>query len=165
ILDFRRVPPVSGRSINISQEILEVTGNSDLESVFFISPANNVCFFSKCLYTCKTEYAVCGGPHMVEGSLSAFLPSLGSAPRLSVPNPWIRSYTFTGKEEWELNPSFCDSVKRLHPYSNPRRLLHIMDLAIFDFLIGDWWFMGRCRVQSTGLITKYSQLLEDESQE
>ncbi|XP_069807560.1 pseudokinase FAM20A isoform X2 [Dendropsophus ebraccatus] len=137
ILDFRRVPPVSGRFVNITQEILEVTGNSELESVFFVSPANNVCFFAKCLYMCKTEYAVCGDPHMVEGSLSIMLPSLSSAPRLSVPNPWIRSYTFSGKEEWELNPSYCDSVKKLHPYSNTRRLLHMMDLAIFDFLMGN----------------------------
>ncbi|KAM3920871.1 pseudokinase FAM20A [Leptodactylus fuscus] len=137
ILDFRRVPPVSGRLVNVTQDILEATQNSDLQSVFFVSPANNTCFFSKCLYMCKTEYAVCGDPHMLEGSLSVFLPSLGSAPRLSVPNPWIRSYTFTGKEEWETNPSYCDSVKQLHPYSNTRRLLNMMDLAIFDFLIGN----------------------------
>jgi hypothetical protein len=62
-------------------------------------PANNVCFFAKCPYMCKTEYAVCGNPHLLEGSLSAFLPSLNLAPRLSVPNPWIRSYSLSGKEE------------------------------------------------------------------
>ncbi|KAM4031414.1 pseudokinase FAM20A isoform 3-T3 [Anomaloglossus baeobatrachus] len=101
------------------------------------SQTDNVCFFSKCLYSCKTEYAVCGDPHMIEASLSAFLPSLNSAPRISVPNPWIRSYSFSGTEEWEVNPSFCDSVKRLPPYSNPHRLLAMMDLAIFDFLMGN----------------------------
>ncbi|KAM4692690.1 pseudokinase FAM20A isoform 2-T2 [Rhinophrynus dorsalis] len=137
ILDFRRVPPVAGRFVNLTSEILEVSSNEDLENVFFISPANNVCFFSKCLYMCKTEYAVCGNPHLLEGSLSAFLPSLTYAPRLSVPNPWIRSYTFTGKEEWEVNPFYCDSVKQLHPYNNPKRLLDMMDMAIFDFLIGN----------------------------
>lgn len=62
-------------------------------------PASNVCFFAKCPYMCKTEYAVCGNPHLLEGSLSAFLPSLNLAPRLSVPNPWIRSYSLAGKEE------------------------------------------------------------------
>ncbi|XP_069604797.1 pseudokinase FAM20A [Ranitomeya imitator] len=137
ILDFRRVPPVSGRLINITQNVLEVAGNSELESVFFISPADNVCFFSKCLYKCKTEYAVCGDPHMIEASLSAFLPSLNSAPRVSVPNPWSRSYSFSGAEEWEVNPFFCDSVKQLPPYNNTHRLLAMMDLAIFDFLIGN----------------------------
>ncbi|XP_066443854.1 pseudokinase FAM20A [Eleutherodactylus coqui] len=137
ILDFRRVPPVSGRLINVTEDIFLAAGNSELQTVFFLSPADNVCFFSKCLYMCKTEYAVCGDPHIIEGSLSAYLPSLSYAPRHSVPNPWIRSYTFTGKEEWEMNPSYCDSVKHLHPYTNPRRLLNIIDMAIFDFLIGN----------------------------
>ncbi|XP_063312165.1 pseudokinase FAM20A [Pelobates fuscus] len=137
ILDFRRVPPVAGRLLNLTSEILDVASNEDLESVFFVSPANNVCFFSKCLYMCKTEYAACGNSHMLEGSLSVFLPSLNFAPRLSVPNPWIRSYTFTGKEDWETNPSYCDSVKLLPPYTNVKRLLNVMDLAIFDFLIGN----------------------------
>ncbi|XP_053309326.1 pseudokinase FAM20A [Spea bombifrons] len=137
VLDFRRVPPVAGRFVNLTRDVLQVTTDDELEGVFFVSPANNVCFFAKCLYACKTEYAACGNPHLLEGSLSAFLPSLNVAPRLSVPNPWIRSYTFTGKEEWEINPSYCELVKRVPPYSNGTRLLNIVDLAIFDFLIGN----------------------------
>ncbi|EOA96648.1 Protein FAM20A, partial [Anas platyrhynchos] len=136
ILDFRRVPPTVGRLINVTKEILEVTKNEVLQSVFFVSPASNVCFFAKCPYMCKTEYAVCGNPHLLEGSLSAFLPSLiNLAPRLSIPNPWIRSYSFDGKEEWEVNPLYCDTVKEIYPYSSGNRLLNIIDMAIFDFLI------------------------------
>uniref|UniRef100_A0A8B9D4L2 FAM20A golgi associated secretory pathway pseudokinase n=1 Tax=Anser cygnoides TaxID=8845 RepID=A0A8B9D4L2_ANSCY len=137
ILDFRRVPPTVGRLINVTKEILEVTKNEVLQSVFFVSPASNVCFFAKCPYMCKTEYAVCGNPHLLEGSLSAFLPSLNLAPRLSIPNPWIRSYSFDGKEEWEVNPLYCDTVKEIYPYSSGNRLLNIVDMAIFDFLIGN----------------------------
>ncbi|XP_060107955.1 pseudokinase FAM20A [Heteronotia binoei] len=137
ILDFRRVPPVVGRLINITKEILEVTKNEILQSVFFVSPASNVCFFAKCPYMCKTEYAVCGNPHLLEGSLSAFLPSLNLAPRISIPNPWIRSYTFAGKEEWEVNPLYCNTVKEVYPYSSGSRLLNIIDMAVFDFLIGN----------------------------
>ncbi|XP_030064352.1 pseudokinase FAM20A isoform X2 [Microcaecilia unicolor] len=137
ILDFRRVPPVAGRMINITQEILDVASNEDLQSVFFISPANNVCFFAKCLYMCKAEYAVCGNPHLLEGALVAFLPSLKLAPRVSVLNPWIRSYTFTGKEAWEVNPFYCNTLKQHYPYNNSNRLLNIIDMAIFDFLIGN----------------------------
>ncbi|NWW63918.1 FA20A Pseudokinase, partial [Ifrita kowaldi] len=134
ILDFRRVPPTVGRLINVTKEILEVTKNEVLQSVFFVSPASNVCFFAKCPYMCKTEYAVCGNPHLLEGSLSTFLPSLNLAPRLSVPNPWIRSYSFDGKEEWEVNPLYCNTVREIYPYSNSNRLLNIVDMAIFDFL-------------------------------
>lgn len=137
ILDFRRVPPVVGRLVNVTGEILQVTQNDDLRAVFFTSPANNTCFFAKCLYVCKTEYAVCGGPDLLEGSLSAYLPGLSIAPRLSVPNPWIRSYTFTGRQEWEENPFYCDSVKQTYPYNTGNRLLNIVDMAIFDFLIGN----------------------------
>ncbi|KAM9119795.1 pseudokinase FAM20A [Pangshura tecta] len=137
ILDFRRVPPTIGRLINVTKDILEVTKNEILQSVFFVSPASNVCFFAKCPYMCKTEYAVCGNPHLLEGSLSAFLPSLNLAPRLSIPNPWIRSYSFAGKEEWEVNPLYCNTVREIYPYNSGNRLLNIIDMAIFDFLIGN----------------------------
>ncbi|XP_032358051.1 pseudokinase FAM20A [Etheostoma spectabile] len=134
ILDFRRVPPVVGRLVNVTGEVLQVTHNEDLRAVFFTSPANNTCFFAKCLYVCKTEYAVCGGPDLLEGSLSAYLPSLSIAPRISIPNPWIRSYSFTGREEWEVNPFYCDNIKQLYPYNSGNRLLNIIDMSIFDFL-------------------------------
>ncbi|CAK6438143.1 unnamed protein product [Pipistrellus nathusii] len=137
ILDFRRVPPTVGRLVNVTKEILEVTKNEILQSVFFVSPASNMCFFAKCPYMCKTEYAVCGNPHLLEGSLSAFLPSLNLAPRLSVPNPWIRSYSLAGKEEWEVNPLYCDTVKQIYPYNSSDQLLNVIDMAIFDFLIGN----------------------------
>ncbi|XP_018093156.1 pseudokinase FAM20A isoform X2 [Xenopus laevis] len=137
ILDFRRVPPVAGRLVNVTSEILKVTPNEDLKDVFFVSPAKNVCFFARCPYSCKTEYAVCGNPHLLEGSLSAYLPSHFDAFRISVQNPWKRAYTFTGKEEWEVNPSYCDQVKQTEPYTNMKRLLNMMDLAIFDFLTGN----------------------------
>lgn len=38
ILDFRRVPPVAGRLVNITGEVLQVTHNEDLRAVFFTSP-------------------------------------------------------------------------------------------------------------------------------
>uniref|UniRef100_A0AAQ5YLU5 FAM20 C-terminal domain-containing protein n=1 Tax=Amphiprion ocellaris TaxID=80972 RepID=A0AAQ5YLU5_AMPOC len=137
ILDFQRVPPVAGRLVNVTGEVLQVTHNEDLRAVFFTSPANNTCFFAKCLYVCKTEYAVCGRPDLLEGSLSAYLPGLSIAPRISIPNPWTRSYTFTGREEWEVNPFYCDTVKQLYPYNSGNRLLNIIDMSIFDFLTGN----------------------------
>uniref|UniRef100_A0A673KH92 Pseudokinase FAM20A-like n=1 Tax=Sinocyclocheilus rhinocerous TaxID=307959 RepID=A0A673KH92_9TELE len=137
VLDFRRVPPVTGRFINVTGEILYITHNEELRSVFFTSPANNTCFFAKCLYVCKSEYAVCGHPDLLEGSMSAYLPGLSIAPRISIPNPWIRAYSFTGTEEWEVNPLYCDNVKKLYPYNSGNRLLNIIDMAIFDFLTGN----------------------------
>ncbi|XP_020390956.2 pseudokinase FAM20A [Rhincodon typus] len=137
ILDFRRVPPVAGRKLNLSREIQDLTRNEDLKATFFISPENNVCFFARCLYSCKTEYAVCGKPHLLEGSVSAFLPDLYIAQRELIENPWSRSYTFTVKKEWETNPSYCDKIKRTPPYNTGSRLLNVIDMAIFDFLTGN----------------------------
>ncbi|KTG37732.1 hypothetical protein cypCar_00032576 [Cyprinus carpio] len=69
--------------------------------------------------------------------MSAYLPGLSIAPRISIPNPWIRAYSFTGREEWEVNPLYCDNVKKLYPYNSGNRLLNIIDMAIFDFLTGN----------------------------
>ena len=44
ILDFRRVPPTVGRLVNITKEILEVTRNEILQSVFFVSPGGLTSF-------------------------------------------------------------------------------------------------------------------------
>lgn len=34
-----------------------------------------------------------------------------------------------------MNPFFCDTVKQMYPYNSGNRLLNIIDMAIFDFLI------------------------------
>lgn len=40
ILDFRRVPPVAGRMVNMTKEIRDVTRDKKLWRTFFISPGN-----------------------------------------------------------------------------------------------------------------------------
>lgn len=34
-----------------------------------------------------------------------------------------------------MNPFFCDTIKQLYPYNSGNRLLNIIDMSIFDFLI------------------------------
>jgi hypothetical protein len=38
ILDFRRVPPVAGRLVNMTKEIKDITKDKKLWRTFFISP-------------------------------------------------------------------------------------------------------------------------------
>ncbi|NWY32361.1 FA20A Pseudokinase, partial [Pheucticus melanocephalus] len=38
---------------------------------------------------------------------------------------------------WEVNPLYCNTVREIYPYSNSNRLLNIVDMAVFDFLIGN----------------------------
>ncbi|XP_062874949.1 extracellular serine/threonine protein kinase FAM20C [Trichomycterus rosablanca] len=137
ILDFRRVPPVAGRLVNMTREIRDVTRDKKLWRTFFISPANNICFYGECSYYCSTEHALCGKPDQIEGSLAAFLPDLTLAKRKTWRNPWRRSYHKRKKAEWEVDPDYCDEVKQTPPYDRGTRLLDIMDMTIFDFLMGN----------------------------
>ncbi|XP_062388231.1 extracellular serine/threonine protein kinase FAM20C [Sardina pilchardus] len=137
ILDFRRVPPVAGRLVNMTREIRDVTRDKKLWRTFFISPANNICFYGECSYYCSTEHALCGKPDQIEGSLAAFLPDLALAKRKTWRNPWRRSYHKRKKAEWEVDPDYCDEVKQTPPYDQGTRLLDVMDMTIFDFLMGN----------------------------
>ncbi|KAM3859474.1 extracellular serine/threonine protein kinase FAM20C isoform 2-T2 [Diretmus argenteus] len=137
ILDFRRVPPVAGRLVNMTKEVRDVTRDKKLWRTFFISPANNVCFYGECSYYCSTEHALCGKPDQIEGSLAAFLPDLALAKRKTWRNPWRRSYHKRKKAEWEVDQDYCEEVKQTPPYDSGTRLLDIMDMTIFDFLMGN----------------------------
>ncbi|XP_078096790.1 extracellular serine/threonine protein kinase FAM20C-like [Mustelus asterias] len=137
ILDFRRVPPVAGRLVNMTREIRDVTRDKKLWRTFFISPANNVCFYGECSYYCSTEHALCGKPDQIEGSLAAFLPDLAIAKRKTWRNPWRRSYHKRKRAEWEVDPDYCEEVKQTAPYNSGTRLLDLIDMTIFDFLMGN----------------------------
>lgn len=38
---------------------------------------------------------------------------------------------------WEVDPDYCEEVKQTPPYDSGTRLLDIMDMTIFDFLMGN----------------------------
>ncbi|XP_073448635.1 extracellular serine/threonine protein kinase FAM20C-like isoform X2 [Aquarana catesbeiana] len=137
ILDFRRIPPVVGRLVNIVKEVRDITTDKRLFKTFYISPANNVCFYGECSYYCSTEHALCGKPDHLEGSLAAFLPDTTLAKRKSWRSPWRRSYHKSKKADWELNPKYCDTVKVTPPYNEGTRLLDLIDLSILDFFMGN----------------------------
>lgn len=40
-------------------------------------------------------------------------------------------------ERWEVDPDYCEEVKQTPPYDSGTRLLDIMDMTIFDFLMGE----------------------------
>lgn len=136
LLGFRRAPPVVGRALNMTTEIYAIT-DEDILKTFFVSPANNLCFHGKCSYYCDTSHAICGNPDMLEGSFAVFLPSKDIAPRKSWRHPWRRSYHKRRKAKWELDDDYCVQVRSTPPYDRGRRLPDLMDMAVFDFLIGN----------------------------
>ncbi|XP_069509060.1 extracellular serine/threonine protein kinase FAM20C-like [Ambystoma mexicanum] len=137
ILDFRRIPPVAGRLVNMTKEIRDITTDRRLAKTFYLSPANNVCFYGECSYYCSTEHALCGEPDLIEGSMAAFLPDESLAKRHSWRSPWRRSYHKSKKAEWEGDPNYCDLVKKTPPYDSGTRLLDLIDMTILDFLMGN----------------------------
>jgi Golgi casein kinase, C-terminal, Fam20 len=66
------VPPIVGRKLNITSEMLPIV-DGDLIDNFYVSPANNICFFADVDYYSDTMHPVCGDPHMTEGSFSVLI--------------------------------------------------------------------------------------------
>ncbi|NXC19282.1 FA20A Pseudokinase, partial [Corythaeola cristata] len=139
ILDFRRVPPTVGRLINVTKEILEVTKNEILQSVFFISPGRRA-------LSCRArglDTLVCVGGRAGDGGLSP--PPLHLHTRDGFGCSWDAAAATTERISpfssdscrWEVNPLYCNTVREIYPYSNGNRLLNIVDMAVFDFLIGN----------------------------
>ncbi|ELU08369.1 hypothetical protein CAPTEDRAFT_181850 [Capitella teleta] len=136
VLGFHRVPPVAGRMVNITSEI-KLFADDDFLKTFFTSPAGNLCFHGKCDYYCDTGHAVCGHPDLLEGSFMVYLPSSTVVHRKSWRHPWRRSYHKRRLAEWEKDDSYCDHVVATPPYDKGRRLLDLIDMAVFDFLQGN----------------------------
>ncbi|XP_014213674.1 extracellular serine/threonine protein CG31145 isoform X2 [Copidosoma floridanum] len=136
LLGFRRGMPVTGRKLNITAEIYQVT-DGDILKTFFVSPAGNLCFHGKCTYYCDTSHAICGDPDTLEGSFAAFLPDKKLIPRKIWRHPWRRSYHKRNKAAWETDSDYCASVKKHPPYDEGRRLLDLIDMSVFDFLTGN----------------------------
>lgn len=133
VLGFRRAMPVVGRLLNITSEIFELADDSLLRTSF-VSPAKNLCFHGKCSYYCDTGHAICGNPDTLEGSFAAFLPK---SERKVWRHPWRRSYNKRKKAQWETDDEYCDMIREVSPYDEGRRLLDLMDMSIFDFLMGN----------------------------
>ncbi|KAF2360275.1 FAM20 C-terminal [Trinorchestia longiramus] len=136
LLGFRRCVPVVGRTLNMTKELYALA-TGDLLKTFFISPDNNLCFHGKCSYYCDTSHAICGNPDLLEGSFAVFLPGKEAAPRKVWRHPWRRSYHKRRKAQWQVDEAYCDLVRDVHPYSEGRRLLDVVDMSILDFLMGN----------------------------
>lgn len=167
VLGFNRAVPTTGRRLNLT-EIREKSENA-LQKTFFVSPAHNLCFVSKCDYYCDTTHAICGTPTTIKGSMQVFLPDDEEVPRDHVRSPYRRWFdyfkyhfvTLIGKPFWKFRTyskrsqiavwqsdnGYCDwKVKQLQPYANGRRILDLVDMHILDYLMGEHkWIVSLIR--------------------
>lgn len=136
VLGLRRCPPVAGRVINITSEIYRLAPKQ-LQTTFFVSAANNICFHGTCKYYCDTTHAFCGNPDTIEVSLAAYLPAFEEGQRQVWKSPWRRSYMSRRKADWERDGDYCKKIRKISPFDTNQHLLPVLDLAVYDFLMGN----------------------------
>lgn len=85
--------------------------------------------YGKCFFCRETE-DVCGDDeeHLLEGVILYLVP--GSFEKYR--SPWQRTYKENQLAAWEENMDYCTPLKDKLSYT---RLLDLVDVAIFDFLI------------------------------
>lgn len=128
LLDFRTAPIAVGRRINVESEIRPVA-SSELLSTF----DSKHCFYGNCFYCSSTDRVCPEANGLLEGALVLLLPD--SYKLLKLRHPWQRTYTDTSAS-WETDSRFCSSNSVKNLPKNPR-ILDLVDVAIFDFLIGN----------------------------
>lgn len=134
IIGLNRVPLVVGRQIDLESDLRPVA-HRQLVSTYYYKDGNS-CFYGKCLYCKGPETGVCADRTMLEGSVTLWLPESYSLSSLS-PHPWRRTYRPNKPAQWEHDPNYCQAVKNRRPYETPPRLLDLIDIAIFDFIISN----------------------------
>ncbi|XP_052747379.1 glycosaminoglycan xylosylkinase homolog isoform X2 [Bicyclus anynana] len=126
VLNFRWIPPSVIRRIHIHKDIMPVA-TAGLKRTMVKNESGSLCIYGKCFY-CKVNETVCpDSKGEIEGAAILYLDRQFKIHK----SPWKRSYS-TKKMEWETDNDFCKKVKGA---LSTKRLLNLIDVAIFDFLI------------------------------
>ncbi|XP_019530050.3 glycosaminoglycan xylosylkinase homolog [Aedes albopictus] len=126
VLNLRWTPIVVGRRVSL-QEVYRLA-DDELKATMNKNDTRQ-CVYGKCHY-CKPSEAVCDDPEtdQLEGALLLLVPGKFAKYR----SPWQRTYRDGVQAEWERADGYCGKVRERLPLD---RLLDLVDVAIFDFLI------------------------------
>lgn len=69
--------------------------------------------------------------------MCAFFPEFEEADRDSAHHPWNRTYVFSEVAPWEKDKDYCESIKNMAPFDTGNLLMELIEMSIFDFLIGN----------------------------
>ncbi|XP_045180393.1 extracellular serine/threonine protein CG31145-like isoform X2 [Mercenaria mercenaria] len=136
LLGFYRVPPVTGRLVNMTKEIF-LLAERKLKKTFYVSPVGNLCFYGECSYYCDSRHSFCGNVDMIEGSLMVWLPEPPDGDRDRWKSPYRRSYSKLRKAVWESDDDYCRKLTKNPPYLYKRFIPDLIDSHVFDFLTGN----------------------------
>ncbi|CAH0766357.1 unnamed protein product [Diatraea saccharalis] len=126
VLNFTWIAPSVIRKIHVNNDILPVA-TIGLKKTMVKNASGSFCIYGKCYY-CKINETVCPDDKgQIEGAAILYLDKTFKIYK----SPWRRSYT-SKKMEWEKDNNFCKKVISTH---STKRLLNLIDVAIFDFLI------------------------------
>ncbi|KAJ8683675.1 hypothetical protein QAD02_019467 [Eretmocerus hayati] len=132
LLSMRVAPIALIRKLDLSEEV-EKNATPELLSTLY-KEDENTCFYGICHY-CSPEDPICGTNDVLEGALMLWLPSKWKLAKHR--NPWQRTYSKNRNALWEVDMKYCEKIKQSKTYSSrsSSRLLNLIDVAIFDFLI------------------------------
>ncbi|KPJ08674.1 Glycosaminoglycan xylosylkinase [Papilio machaon] len=126
VLNFKWIAPSVIRKIHIERDVVP-KATLALNKTMLKSESGSTCIYGKCFY-CKRNETVCPDQNgEIEGAAILYLDRQFKIHK----SPWRRSYT-TKKMEWEENNNFC---KKVTATLSLKRILNLIDVAIFDFLI------------------------------
>ncbi|XP_050295864.1 glycosaminoglycan xylosylkinase homolog [Anthonomus grandis grandis] len=127
ILLNKPLTPISvQRTISLKYDILPVATKRLLNTTFLRN--NRTCIYGKCFY-CRKEDPICEDEHnFLTGAVIFNVKKSFSNYR----SPWQRTYKKTKRAQWESDLDYCKMVKTK---LQKRRILDLIDTAIFDFLI------------------------------
>ncbi|KAI6650281.1 Glycosaminoglycan xylosylkinase [Oopsacas minuta] len=120
ILGITRVPPVVGKRLNL-EELLHKSDRSLSDTIYRNPRTSNMCLYGVCYY-CSKDDPVCANGNILEGSLSLWIPDRYTIMKFKNPC-WNKDC----RRELLRGPLF---------YTGPA-LLDLIDIAVFDFLIGN----------------------------
>ncbi|RWS14916.1 glycosaminoglycan xylosylkinase-like protein [Dinothrombium tinctorium] len=135
LLRMPLVPITSGRKIDIENEVKRTASKRLLQTFLKIYNQSTNCFYGRCYY-CKPKHSVCPDLEsgLLEGAAIFLLPQHFTLKR--VRSPWQRTYKNNVLARWEVDSRYCHD-KLMKTITIEPHLLNFVDVAIFDYLIGN----------------------------
>lgn len=126
VLNLRWTPIAVGRRINLFEVYQKA--DDELKSTMLVRD-NQYCVYGKCFY-CNISDLLCGkGESQTLEGVALYLVPGTLQKHLS---PWQRTYKTDKKAPWEDDLNYCNGQKKKLSLT---RLLDIVDISIFDYLI------------------------------